>query len=52
MKGYRPHTALMLMPMQAHGILTRTGTRDYDCLYCCAVGAETDEYEHVQASSW
>ena len=48
MKGYRPHTALMLMPMQTHCMLTRTGSPDYDGVNCCAVGAETDEYEHVQ----
>ena len=51
MKGYHPHTALMLMPMQTHCMLTHTGTRDYDCLDCCAVGAEMDYYEHAQASS-
>ena len=52
MKGYHPHTALMPMPMQTHCILTCTSKHDYACLDCCAVGAETDEYEHVQASSW
>ena len=51
-KGYHPHTALMLMPMQTHCILTRTGTRDYDRVDWCAVGAETDEYEHVQQGCW
>ena len=52
MKEYHPHTALMLMPMQTHSMLTRTDSLDYDWRYCCAVGAETDEYEHVQQACW
>ena len=42
----------MLTLMQTHCMLTRTGSRDYACLNCCAVVAEKDWYEHVHARSW
>ena len=51
-KGYHPHTALMLMPTQTRCMLTLPGSRDYDRVDCCAVEAEIDWYDHVQASSW
>ena len=51
-KGSDPCTTFMLMIMQTYCMLTSTGTRDYSSLNCCAVGAEIDWYEHVQASSW
>ena len=51
-KGYYPCTTLMLMIMQTYCMLTSTGIRDYSGLNCCAVGAEIDCYDHVQASLW
>ena len=42
----------MLMIMQTYCMLTSTGTRDYSSLDCCAVGAEIDCYDDVQASLW
>ena len=51
-KGSDPSTTLMLMTMQTYYMLTSTGIRDYSGLNCCAVAAEIDWYEHVQASSW
>ena len=39
----------MLTLMQIHCMLTLTDSRDYACVDCCSLGAESDWYEHVQA---